>query len=274
MPDGLGTHHAGRAAAKAGRAAAVTLSAIHDRGELIEHTEEPHMYVDRHAKTWPPTGGPAVYLGYCTRTGSFRMMDLADYLASLQQGVASLTSGVMSMYGDLGRRRSPSRHEEDGIRVRASRCSGDCDGRCTCCACDADVLVYARCAETRRIPVILENDTQREREVRLELAKFMTAGGRDLGWKSDISPATFTLRPCGEQTVVLRVEVSCEPFAASPNRPDAAREPGRVETVDRCEVAYATLRAEGCLVRPIVIAVAILPDDCDAYRGSCRCGCC
>jgi hypothetical protein len=229
------------------------------------------MYVDP-AKTWPPTRGPAIYLGYCTRTRSFRMMDLPDYLASLQEGAANLTSGFMSLYGDLGRRRSPSRHEEDGIRVRAPRGSGDCD--CTCCVCDADVLVSARCAETRRVPVTFENGTRHEREVRLELAKFMTAGGRDLGWKSDISPSTFTLRPCGEQTVVLRVEVSCEPFGGTPNRPDVAREPGRVGTVDRCEVAYATLRAEGCLVRPIVVAVAVLPDDCDAYRCSCRCGCC
>jgi hypothetical protein len=39
-------------------------------------------------------------------------------------------------------------------------------------------------------------------------------------------------------------------------------------------VAYATLRAEGCLVRPVVIAVAVLPDDCDAYRRPCGCGCC
>jgi hypothetical protein len=27
-------------------------------------------------------------------------------------------------------------------------------------------------------------------------------------------------------------------------------------------------------VRPVVIAVAVLPDDCDAYRRPCSCGCC
>jgi hypothetical protein len=48
----------------------------------------------------------------------------------------------------------------------------------------------------------------------------------------------------------------------------------RLGSVDRCEVGYATIRAEGCLVRPIVLAVAVLPDDCDAYRRPCSCGCC
>ena len=48
----------------------------------------------------------------------------------------------------------------------------------------------------------------------------------------------------------------------------------RLGSVDRCEVAYATLRAEGCSVRPVVLAVALLPDDCDDYRRPCSCGCC
>jgi hypothetical protein len=48
----------------------------------------------------------------------------------------------------------------------------------------------------------------------------------------------------------------------------------RLGSVDRCEVAYVTLRAEGCQIRPVVLAVAVLPDDCDAYRRPCACGCC
>lgn len=234
------------------------------------------MYVES-AKTSPPTDrGPALYFGYCMRSGSYRMMDLTEYLASLQQGAARWTSGVMSVYGDLGRGTQPSRREDGGVRVRTARCSSDCDCHCTCCVCDADVLVYARCGETRRVPITFENDTRREREVQLELAKFVTAGGHDLGWQTELSPQAFTLRPCGEQTVVLRVEVSCEPFGVPPKTPGAGdnQQQGRVDTVDRCEVAYATLRAEGCLVRPIVIAIAVLPDDCDAYRSPCSCGCC
>jgi hypothetical protein len=34
------------------------------------------------------------------------------------------------------------------------------------------------------------------------------------------------------------------------------------------------VRAEGCLVRPLVVAVAVLPNDCGAHRSGCSCGCC
>ena len=239
------------------------------------------MYVDPVRTSSQTPRGPAMYFGYCMRSGTYRMMDLADYLASLQEGAQRWNTGVMAMYRDLGGETWPSRHEDVGVRIRKSRCSSDYDCHCVCCVCDADVLIYARCGETRRIPITFENDTRRERQVQLELAKFVTAGGHDLGWPTDLSPATFTLRPCGEQTVVVRVEVRCDPFRpaqpsgdATAGRPPDAQGEGRVPTLDRCEVAYATLRAEGCLVRPILIAIAVLPDDCDAYQRSCSCGCC
>ena len=44
--------------------------------------------------------------------------------------------------------------------------------------------------------------------------------------------------------------------------------------VDDCEVGYVTIRVGGCLVRPIVVAIAVLPRDCDAYHASCSCSCC
>jgi hypothetical protein len=155
--------------------------------------------------------------------------------------------------------------------------------------CDADVLVHARCGELRRVPVVFENDTRRERQVKLELDKFMTAGGRDLGWPAQLSETEFTLRGCDEHTVILSVQVRCEPANTpgstdtKPNTPAGtvstapAAAAANVRTggsVDRCEVAYARLRADGCLVRPAVIAVAVLPDNCDAYRRPCSCGCC
>lgn len=234
------------------------------------------MYVDP-TKSAPASRGPAMYFGYCSRSGGYRMMDLADYLASLQEGATRLTSGLMSLYGDAGRRAPMRRHDDDGVHVRGAGCRGDCDCRCTCCVCDADVLIYARCGETRRIPVTFVNDGRRERDVTLELGKFVTAGGRDVGWQTALSTEGFKLAPCGEETVVLRVEVTCDAFGVPPKpdrpgRDDASRT--RPVTLDRCEVAYATLRAEGCAVRPIVIAIAVLPDDCDAYKGSCSCGCC
>jgi hypothetical protein len=136
--------------------------------------------------------------------------------------------------------------------------------------CDADVLVHARCNETRRIPVTFENDTRREKPVKLTLEKFVSAGGKDVGWNGQLSEAEFTLKPCDEHTVIVTVQVKCDVGGGSTDKPNDPRR----GTLDRCEVGYATLRAEGCLVRPVVIAVAVLPDDCDAYRRPCSCGCC
>jgi hypothetical protein len=144
--------------------------------------------------------------------------------------------------------------------------------------CDADVLVHARCNETRRIPVTFENDTRREKPVKLTLEKFVSAGGKDVGWNAQLSQAEFTLKPCDEHTVIVTVNVKCDTFGGGTQPPatGATDNPNDVRrgTLDRCEVAYATLRAEGCLVRPVVLAVAVLPDDCDAYRRPCSCGCC
>ena len=53
--------------------------------------------------------------------------------------------------------------------------------------------------------------------------------------------------------------------------PDEARKLG---DVDDCLVAVADLRLVGCDHRPLRIAVAILPRDCDPFRVSCGCTCC
>lgn len=173
----------------------------------------------------------------------------------------------------------------------------DCGGHCECCVCDADVLVHARCGEIRRIPLTFENDTRRDKPVTLTLENFVTSGGRDLGWTAKLSETQFTLRPCDEQTVSIAVHIVCKddttkspPTPVPGGNPDTA--PGATPvtpttnvipgvtpidifgTVDRCEVGYATIRADGCLTRPVVVAVAVLPDDCDAFRHPCGCGCC
>jgi hypothetical protein len=138
------------------------------------------------------------------------------------------------------------------------------------------VLVHARCNETRRIPVTFENDTRREKPVTLTLEKFVSAGGKEVGFGGQLSETTFTLGPCDEHTVIVTVQVKCDSFSGGTQPPGSTDAPSNVRrgTLDRCEVAYATLRAEGCLVRPVVLAVAVLPDDCDAYRRPCGCGCC
>jgi len=225
--------------------------------------------------------GPAIYYGYCGRTRRYRMMDLPDYMSNLQQGMTRLMSDPASMYQEIARGYSNPAARPVGVQTRGQHdcdcgCRGDSDCHCECCVCDADVLVHARCNETRRIPVTFENDTRRERPVKLTLEKFVTAGGRDLGWNAQLSQTEFTLRPCDEHTVTVTVQVKCDTLGGGTQPPGSTDNPdaNKLRTLDRCEVAYATLRADGCLVRPVVLAVAVLPDDCDAYRRPCSCGCC
>ena len=231
--------------------------------------------------------GPEIYYGYCGRTRRYRMMDLPDYMSNIQQGMTRMMSDPAAMYQEIARGYSmPSAARPAGVRTRTEHDSdcgcgchdgrGDCDCHCECCVCDADVLVHARCNETRRIPVTFENDTRREKPVKLTLEKFVSAGGKDVGFNGQLSEAAFTLGPCDEHTVIITVQVKCDAFGGGTQTPGTADGPKDAKrgTLDRCEVAYATLRAEGCLVRPVVIAVAVLPDDCDDYRRPCSCGCC
>lgn len=44
--------------------------------------------------------------------------------------------------------------------------------------------------------------------------------------------------------------------------------------VDDCHVAIADLCIEGCDARPIRVAVAVLPRDCNTYDIHCECACC
>jgi hypothetical protein len=171
---------------------------------------------------------------------------------------------------------------------------------------------YVRCGEIRNIPITLENDTRKERDVKLQLGAFATASGKELDWPAALSETAFKLGPCSEKTVILRVLVDCSKFDTS-TPPGGTGTTGTVTTgtgatgapapgataagaptgaatlvgtepigvvgrggasVDECKVAYATLRAEGCSIRPIVIAVAVLPNDCGSHHAGCQCGCC
>jgi hypothetical protein len=275
--------------------------------------------------------GPETFFGYCQRSKQYRMMDLPDFMdntqAGLSQIVADSTATMQRMWnpghGGSGsatsnrpRYRGREEHTHRGRGDCGCGCNDDCgcggnagcQCHCECCVCDADVLVHARCGEVRRIPLTFENDTRRDTPVTLTLEKFVTAGGRDLGWTAALSEAKFTLHPCDEHTVSLAVRIVCKPDAPTPTptpnpntpAPPAGTAPnpnpgniagtpptssvrvgGTVDArddvfgrVDTCEVGYATIRAEGCLTRPIVVAIAVLPDDCDASRHGCGCGCC
>jgi hypothetical protein len=161
---------------------------------------------------------------------------------------------------------SARRHRHDAC------CEPQEDCHCTCCIRDADAVEYTRCGEVRIIPFTFENDTRRERNVKLQLSPFATSSGRELRWETSLSTTEFQLPPCGEKTVLLKVAVDCRRLAENQDNDDKAA--NRLPSVDQCKVAYATIRAEGCFIRPLVVAVAVLPNDCGAHRTTCQCECC
>lgn len=236
-------------------------------------------YQSSHHGCGSQSGGPEVYYGYCHDTRRMRMMNYSDYVNNAQTAYSNLASNpssalqmLLDALSGMAGGTSPStstavphaRHHKHGCRCHEQDCA------CECCIRCADVIEYARCGEVRQIPVVFENDTRRERDVTLQLGNFATESGQDAGWKAAVSPATFKLPPCGETTVVLSVNVDCSKLGAQ----SAAGDKRQTATIDSCKVVYATLTAEGCTIRPLVIAVAVLPGFCGAHRAGCGCGCC
>jgi hypothetical protein len=223
--------------------------------------------------------GPEVFYGYCHETNRMRMMDYTDYMRNVQTGYSNLYSNPASVMQPMidalsGMMRGTSsssastHHKHDKHGCGCGCHEHDCG--CSCCIRCADVVEYALCGEVRRIPITFDNDTRRERDVTLQLGNFTTESGQDVGWQTSLSTSTFKLPPCGETTVLLSVNVDCSKLGV----PSTQGEERRHTTVDACKVVYATLRAEGCMVRPLVIAVAVLPEHCGAHRAGCGCGCC
>jgi hypothetical protein len=160
---------------------------------------------------------------------------------------------------------------------------------CDCCIADADLIVYARLGERRVVPVIIENRRRRERPIRLALSDWTSRRGRPSGITGQIvGPNEFTLPPCEEYEIVIVIEAKgVEAATAIRTEAEAEIETEdakkildkghtrlRLADVDECEVFYADLRVEGCEIRPIRIALALLPRDCGAYRAECVCACC
>lgn len=240
-----------------------------------------HSHHHHHQPSGESTA-PHFFYGYCHDSGRMRMMSLPDYVNNVQTGYSNLYNNPMSalqaMMGLMQSGGSPATSWSPGTRGGGEwRKKGDCrchehgergcdcneDCGCSCCIRCADTVEFARCGETRKIAIKFDNDTRRERAVKLELAPFLGENGQPMSWQAALSETEFMLRPCGEKTVLLTVTIEC----------GKQREGGH-EGVDECKVGYATVRAEGCLVRPIVVAVAVLPDHCGAHRIGCLCGCC
>jgi hypothetical protein len=240
------------------------------------HTEQRHS---RHHGCEDQSRGPEMFYGYCHQSGRMRMMNYPDYMTNMQAAYSNLYQNspylqpAMETWNNLmGGSSSQSHHHHHGCGCHDHH--HDCS--CDCCIHCADLVEYARCGEVRNIPVTFDNDTRRERQVTLELGQFKSENGQPANWQASLSETTFTLPPCGEKTVILRVSINCgdstttPPGTTQPNG-DAAQ---RAASVDSCKVAYASLKADGCVVRPLIIAVAVLPDHCGAHHAGCGCGCC
>jgi hypothetical protein len=180
-----------------------------------------------------------------------------------------------------------SHHHHDHDCGCGCRRHGDHDCQCTCCIVDADYVVYARCEERRVIPIQVDNDTRRAREnVTIDVSDVRTSGGRVLPWKAAVLPReSVTIEACSTTEIDLVVEIDCtegkdqgkqapRKAAARAEQQQAVVEGRERIDVDDCEVGYVSIRLEGCLVRPIVVAIAVLPRDCDAFHTGCSCSCC
>ncbi len=183
------------------------------------------------------------------------MQSMVDAFSSMMQGAASPGAPAQQRH---------HRHHGCGCGCHERDCS------CSCCIRCADIVEYARCGEVRRIPITFDNDTRRERDVTLQIGNFATESGQDVGWQASLSTTQFKLPPCGETTVLLAVNVDCSKIGVPSTQGDNRKS----ATIDSCKVAYATLRADGCTICPIVIAVAVLPEHCGAHHAGCGCGCC
>jgi len=139
------------------------------------------------------------------------------------------------------------------------RCCEDELCECRCCIPRSDLLVYARAGETRVVPLVIENRRHRERHITLHISDWKVAGtsGADVT-TVDLEPADFELKACSREVVRLRFSVV----------DDEHRD------VETCTVACADLTVDGCDVKPLRIAAAILPAECEPYRVDCSCGCC
>lgn len=233
---------------------------------------------------------------YRTRRGA-RMSgegpNAADLLEQMNQLNQTISNMIMAGLNQVlaaggaataasGRRRGEAEREGRHKRKHDECC--DCpecerdECYCRCCIGDADLVIYARLFELRLIPLTLVNERRREKKIHLELSEFKTRGGETLGVRGVLlPPVDFTLPPCGEEKIVIAIETfpgGEQPGAQGVARFQTAAEAREFPDVDECKVLYADLRVEGCDIRPIRIALALLPRDCDDYEIECGCSCC
>lgn len=191
--------------------------------------------------------------------------------------------------------RAPSRragcscHDEDKA----------CDP-CACTPCDADLVVKGYVGELRVFPITVENPRHSERTITAHMSPWTTSDGRKVELPTQVIPPQLTLKPCEEKTIAvavrlglsqkglkeagsaeeldtqgLHLEDAVSQTQGATEKPEVNTQLSRVLTdISACQVLYADLSLEGCSIRPIRLAVVLLPRRCNAYPARCGCGCC
>jgi hypothetical protein len=200
-----------------------------------------------------------------------------------------LTDSIYEAFGSAGTRSPHSLGRECNDECRDPCYDDPC--HCRCCIHDADLVIYSRLGEMRVVPFRIENQRKRKREISIHLSDWTTLDGKNAYIHSFIIPETdFTLEPCTEEEIILVVGsklnyklndmTKSEMLQAAEAAEDSsARKPTvlmdrEAKDVDDCLVLYADLQIEGCGVRPLRIALVLLPRDCFPYEISCWSSCC
>lgn len=234
-------------------------------------------YGTRSSQSWRETSGEGRFPS--RRTVSPSLTEVIDQVSRLNSMVMD---GVNQLVMDAI---TPAQAREPRMRTRHHKhhhechehteCGDPCgrdDCHCRCCVGDADLAVYARVGERRLVPITIENVRRRERLINLDLSTFTSRSGRPTSIQAGIlSQTKFELAPCSEEQVILMIDIQFKQDDDGSDVPDNRR---RLPDVDECETYYADLRVEGCSVRPIRIALVLLPRDCDPYLIQCGCSCC
>jgi hypothetical protein len=202
--------------------------------------------------------------------GTAGINDVFNQMNQLNQTVSNIVMDSL-VEALSGRQTAPT------TTRKRERCDDECpecerdDCFCRCCIGDADLVVYSRLGERRVVPILLENERRREKAIHLELSEFKTRGGQPMNIQGRLLPPTdFTLPPCGEEQTILVIDT----LPAGDTGLSSAATNQRMSDVDDCKVLYGDLKVEGCDMRPIRIALALLPRDCDAFDIKCGCSCC
>jgi hypothetical protein len=166
-------------------------------------------------------------------------------------------------HGDCGCKPDPCRELDP---CDCDPCAPRCCDPCRCCIGDADLVIKARPGETLVTPFLVHNPRRREREVKVTLSPWRACDGDVPGLTSSVAPTDLKIEPCRDEQVLITTKIP----AGGQETPGAARG----QEWCGCHVFYANLAFEGCVTRPIVLALAVLAHDCWPHDVCCCCDCC